>query len=92
MTSSDIKIDNLIINQLTRDQYSRLKEAGNVRQDELYFITDDSSPLEGKTYDLSQNGMFTKLVIDLARSFGATIVNSPVEGLVPASIIDGENT
>ena len=50
----------------------------------------ESTPLTGKTYDLSQNGMFTKLVVDIGRALGATITNSPVDGLVAASIVDGD--
>ena len=50
----------------------------------------ESTPLTGKTYDLSQNGMFTKLVVDIGRALGATITNSPVDGLLAASIIDGD--
>ena len=50
----------------------------------------ESTPLAGKTYDLSQNGMFTKLVVDIGRALGATITNSPVDGLLAASIVDGD--
>ena len=50
----------------------------------------ESTPLTGKTYDLSQNGMFTKLVVDIGRALGATITNSPVDGLLAASIVDGD--
>ena len=50
----------------------------------------ESTPLTGKTYDLSQNGMFTKLVVDVGRALGATITNSPVDGLLAASIVDGD--
>ena len=50
----------------------------------------ESTPLAGKTYDLSQNGMFTKLVVDVGRALGATITNSPVDGLLAASIVDGD--
>lgn len=40
---------------------------------------ENTTPLAGKTYDLSQNGMFTKLVVDVGRALGATITNSPVD-------------
>ena len=50
----------------------------------------ESTPLAGKTYDVSQNGMFTKLVVDIGRALGATITNSPVDGLLAASIVDGD--
>lgn len=34
--------------------------------------------------------MFTKLVVDVGRALGATITNSPVDGLLAASIVDGD--
>lgn len=58
--------------------------------DAVLSSTENSTPLAGKTYDLSQNGMFTKLVVDVGRALGATITNSPVDGLLAASIVDGD--
>lgn len=58
--------------------------------DAVLSSTENTTPLAGKTYDLSQNGMFTKLVVDVGRALGATITNSPVDGLLAASIVDGD--
>lgn len=56
------------------------------------YLTSFTTALLGRQYDLSQNGMFTQLVVDIGTALGAIITNAPTGINVESNMIDGENT
>lgn len=44
--ATDKQISQLIINKLTQAQYDAAEAAGNINEDELYFITDATNDVE----------------------------------------------